>query len=429
VLSRALIAGVLVLVTASPAFAADPLRDQQWGLKMIHAPAAWSTSTGTGAVVAVIDTGVQRDHPDLGGRLLNGFDFVGESADTPDTDSDPSDGNGHGTHVTGIIAADRDNGEGITGVAPSVKVLPLRVLDDSGSGYADDTIKAIDYAIDQDVQVINLSLGDFVPLQSTIFPDQAYEDALQRAVDAGIVVVLAAGNNSFVKCENPDVEEVLCVGAVQRSGKRSSFSSFGTNVDLMAPGGDGIGGTSEDVLSTWNDGGYYSISGTSQAAPHVAGVAALLASLGVTGQAAVDRIVATAADAGSPGPDNMYGAGIVDAAAAVKGLGAPSGGPGAPTGSFSTKRRVSRGGVRRHGFRVKCKAARPGVCKVVVKRRGHRIARGKDDVPATVSTRVRAALNKRGKRALKHMHKRLRVRVVVTLPGEAAQTRRVTVKR
>jgi subtilisin family serine protease len=280
VLSRALIAGVVALATAGPAFAADEFRAEQWGLDVVHAEDAWPTSTGVGALVAVIDTGVQRDHPDLGGRLVDGFDYVGDDVDDPDTDKDPTDLNGHGTHVSGIVVANRDNGEGIAGVAPGARVMPLRVLDENGEGYADDTIKGIDYAIEHGAHVINLSLGDFVPLQSTIFPDRAYKAALERALDAGIVVVLAAGNNGFVKCENPDVADVLCVGAVDRTPMRAGYSSFGSNVDLMAPGGSCLGGSSEDVLSTVIHSDYDAFCGTSQAAPHVAGVAALLVSLG-----------------------------------------------------------------------------------------------------------------------------------------------------
>jgi subtilisin family serine protease len=433
VLSRAFIAGVIALATASPAFAADPRRDEQWGLAMVKAQQAWPTSTGAGAVVAVIDTGVQRDHPDLGGRLLGGFDFVGEDVDDPDTDSNPTDGNGHGTHVTGIIAADRDNGVGITGVAPSAKVLPLRVLDDSGSGYADDTIKAVDYAIDHEVDVINLSLGDFIPLQSTLLDDPAYKSALQRAVDAGIVVVIAAGNNGLPKCENPDVPGIVCVGGVDnRPARAVLYSSYGTNVDLMAPGGSCDGGSSEDILSTVIHSAYDTFCGTSQAAPHVAGVAALLVSLGLHGQEVADRLVATAADSCTVFADQCA-AGVVDAAAAVKGLGPPGGGPGPNpppnTGSFTTKRKVKRRAVRRHGFRVICEAAQPGVCKVKVRRRGRKIARGRDDVPADIASRVSADLNRRGKRVLKHMGRRLRVRVWVTLPGEQARARGVVVRR
>ena len=432
-LSRSLIAGVVALAAAAPAFADDPRRDEQWGLEMVKAEQAWPTSTGVGAVVAVIDTGVQRDHPDLGNRLVDGFDFVGDDPiEGGDEDTDPTDGHGHGTHVTGIVAANRDNGEGIAGVAPGARVMPLRVLDDNGEGFAEDTIKAIDYAIDHDVHVINLSLGDFIPFQSTLFEDPEYTAVLERAIAAGIVVVIAAGNNGAPKCENPEVDGILCVGAVDVSSIKAAYSSFGSNVDLMAPGGSCLGGSSEDVLSTVIGSDYDTFCGTSQAAPHVAGVAALLVSLGVSGQAAADRIVATAS-----GECTMCGgAGIVDAASAVQGLALPpppppngDPGPNPATGSFSTKRRVKRRAVRRRGFRVMCEAARPGECDVAVRRRGRRIAQGGDEVPARISTRVNAKLNRRGKRVLKHMGKRLRVRVLVTLPGEAPQKRRVVVKR
>ncbi len=165
--------------------------------------------------------------PISGGRFLDGFDFVGDDMDDPDTTSDPSDGNGHGTHVTGIVAANRDNDEGIAGVAPGARVMPLRVLDDDGEGFADDTIKAIDRAIDQRAHVINLSLGDFLPLQSTLFDDPEYKAVLERAVAAGIVVVIAAGNNSLPKCENPEVDGIVCVGAVDntRHAQRASRAS------------------------------------------------------------------------------------------------------------------------------------------------------------------------------------------------------------
>jgi subtilisin family serine protease len=418
------------LALSAPALGADPRQADQWGLAMVRAPEAWSTSTGIGAQVAVIDTGVDAEHPDLGGRLLDGFDFVGDDPEGPDTDDDPSDGNGHGTHVTGIIVANRDNGEGIAGVAPGAKVLPLRVLDDSGGGFTDDIVKAIARAVNAGADVINLSLGDNLPLQSKLFDDPAYANALQSAAAAGVVVVVAAGNDGFPYCENPPVPEVLCVGAVNQAGLRPLYSSYGDGVDLMAPGGElGPGGTPGEVLSTFTGPTYYELSGTSQAAPHVAGVAALLVSLGVTGQEAVARIVQTAAAAE---PAFQYGAGIVDAAAAVEGLAPPPPDPDDPdpvVGRFSTKSTVARRRVRRRGFQVKCEAVRPGSCKVVVTRRGRRVARGREDVAAANPTVVTAELTRFGKRRIKRMGERLRVRIGVTLPGEAAQTRRVTIER
>jgi subtilisin family serine protease len=425
VLFRALIAGILALAVAAPAYAADPLRDEQWALDMINAEGAWATSTGIGAQVAVIDTGVQGDHPDLGGRLLDGFDFVGDDPEGPDTDDDPADGNGHGTHVTGIIVANRDNDEGIAGVAPGAKVLPFRALDDSGAGYVSDIVRAIRRAVDQGADVINLSLGDNLPLQSKLLDDPQYSEALESAVAEGVVVAVAAGNSAVPYCENPEVEGILCVGAVSREGTKTSYSSFGSQVDLMAPGGEiGPGGTPLEVLSTWNDGDYFAISGTSQAVPHVAGVAALLVSLGVTGQEAADRIVATAAPAGP-----ATSAGIVDAAAAVEGLAPPGPVPTDPTGRFSTQSPVKRRRVLRRGFEVMCEADIPGRCKVQVTRRGQRIARGRGDVPAKQPTEVDATLNRAGRRMLKRMGRRLRVRVIVTLPGDVLRTRRVVVKR
>jgi serine protease len=423
---RVLIAVILVLAFAAPAFAADPLRGDQWGLAMIKAEGAWATSTGIGAEVAVIDTGAQFNHPDLTDRLLTGYDYVGRN------DDDPSDENGHGTHVTGLIVANRDNDEGITGVAPGAKVLPLRVLDENGEGLVSDTVEAVRRAIEADVDVINLSLGDYLPLQSKLMDDPAYGNALESAVGEGIVVVVAAGNNMLPHCENPEVDGILCVGAVNRQGLKSSYSSFGSEVDLMAPGGEiGPGGTPEEVLSTWNDSDYFAVGGTSQATPHVAAVAALLVSLGVTGQDAVNRIVETAAPAE---PAVQYGAGILDAAAAVEGLAPPPpppdpGDPDPAAGSFSVNSPVKRRVVRRRGFEVTCEAGRPGRCKVVVRRRGRRIARGGGDVPVGQPTVVAAKLGRAGRRLVKRMGRRLRVRVAVTLPGEATKTRRVVVTR
>jgi subtilisin family serine protease len=330
------LATALVLAPASLA-ANDPLRTHQWGLDMIHADQAHQVSDGAGATVAVVDTGVMVNHPDLAGRLLPGDDVL---AGGPVT----RDGNGHGTHVSGIIAADEGNGIGIDGVAPLAKILPVRVLGDDGSGSDADVATGVNWATDHGAQVINLSLGSS-PISN--IGQSAFSDAVNRALDHGVVVVMAAGNDTLPICEQPDTAgRALCVGSVDKRGNQSFFSSFGMGVNVFAPGGSGLPGTDEDILSTYNDGGYQFLAGTSQATPHVSAVAALLESLGLRGQAVVQRILATL----SPGS-------IVNAAAAVQGLGpAPAGTPGAstPTTTSSsthqttTTRRKARHKRRRH---------------------------------------------------------------------------------
>src|SRR3954471_14685856 len=179
-------AAVGLLAAAAPAFgAADPLRPQQWGLDTIEADAAHARSTGSGAVVAVVDTGVLASHEDLAGRLVPGHDFV-------DNDDTPQDENGHGTHVTGIVAANAGNGKGIEGVAPGAKVMPIRVLDENGEGTGEGVAKGIDFAVAHNADVINLSLGGDA-IGTILGGDEAFTNAVQRALDKGIVVIAAAG--------------------------------------------------------------------------------------------------------------------------------------------------------------------------------------------------------------------------------------------
>src|SRR3954452_20359145 len=167
---RAWFLAILIVLLAAPAAqASDPLRSRQWGLDMVGADAAHAVTTGTGAVVAVIDTGVKADHPDLVGQTLPGHDFI-------QNDDTAQDGNGHGTHVTGIIDALTGNGVGVESVAPGAKVLPVRVLDDDGNGDADVVAEGINWATDHGADVINLSLGGSVPLVGG--DSSAFDDAL-----------------------------------------------------------------------------------------------------------------------------------------------------------------------------------------------------------------------------------------------------------
>jgi subtilisin family serine protease len=406
---------LLLLLLAAPARATDPRRAEQWNLDLIQSDAAHPVSTGVGAVVAVVDSGVQADHPDLAGRGRAGYDFV-------QNDATPQDGNGHGTHVSGIIGAVSGNRIGVESVAPGATILPVRVLGDDGGGSTDTVAQGVDYARTHGADVINLSLGSDVPLVGAMGGD-AFDAAVHRALAAGIVVVAASGNNGVPLCEQPAARDgLLCVGAVDKRRQRSFFSSFGSGLGLVAPGGSGTGVPGEDVLSTYTGSGYEALAGTSQAAPHVSGVAALLVARGVRGQAAVRRILATATDLGAPGTDPAYGAGLVNARAAVAGLGGGSAGGGSAGGAthlpafVHVKKRQRARTVRRRGIRVRVRAAHAGRVRVRVKSHGHLIARVSRRVRADRAATVVARLTKRGRRMTRHAPFSARVRV--RLPGE-----------
>jgi subtilisin family serine protease len=431
---RAIAAGAVLLglFASAPAVAgaADPLRARQWGLDMIRADGARSISTGEGAVVAVVDTGVQADHPDLAGRLLPGKDFV-------DNDDTPQDGNGHGTHVSGVIAADTGNGIGVESVAPGAKILPIRVLGDDGSGDSANIAKGIDYAVERNADVINLSLGP--DITGVVFGSGAdFDAAVDRALDKGIVVVAAAGNDGVPVCEQSSGKgRLLCVGSVDRRGDRSFFSSFGDGLGVVAPGGSALPlGADEDILSTVPPSDYAEYAGTSQATPHVAGVAALLVSKGIRGQDAVKRILATARDAGAKGPDAQFGAGIVDASAAVAGLGGVSGGGGSGGGSggsaakakVSVRRTQKIAAVTSSGIAVTCRGATAGTCRAKATRGGKTIAKGSANVVAGKKTTFAVKLTAAGRKAVKGARK-VAVKLTATVPGGKPRSVTVTLKK
>jgi thermitase len=391
----------------------DPLSQRQWNLALIEAEAAHPVTTGAGAVVAVIDTGVHAPHEDLQGRLLPGHDVV-------QNDADPQDGDGHGTHVLGIAGANSGNGVGIASVAPGAGYMAIRVLNDQGEGSDRDVARGIDHAVSAGADVINLSLGDVVPLSAIGVPSDT-EDAVKRALDAGVVVVAAAGNNGLPLCEQPSDPRLICVGSVDKRRMRSAFSSNG---DLMAPGGSGVPVTDEDVLSTYKNGKYEEIPGTSQAAPHVSGVAALLVSLGLRGDAVKQRLLQTAADAGPPGSDMEYGAGILNARAAVSGVSSGPAGSGSRA-RVSVRRRQRIATLLRRGLRVGCTAPADGRCTVTARARGMTVLYGSRGVRAGRKARIRARATNAGRRVLRRARK-LRLRVDVAPAGAA--TRTVTVR-
>lgn len=333
--------GLLAAATvAAPANAAtnDPLRTQQWGLDQIHAEEAWTATTGAGAVVAVVDSGVDLTHPDLKANLVPGATFI---------ECDPSCGNGdwkgpdgvgnpgdeHGTHVSGIVAAVTDNGLGVAGTAPDAQIMPIKALEE-GSGSFEDIANGIRYAVDHGADVVNLSIGALPGVQALTITgvESTVTEAIAYAADNGVLVVAAAGNESFPVCDTPSFEPgALCVTSTDRQELPSWFSNGAVKPDLeavAAPGGAGLVFCEDDIVSTVpvgtgnptcgeTDYDYYA--GTSMATPHVAGVGALLAAQGRT----LDNIKAALMDtARTPGVGTgvfttSYGHGIVDAASAV----------------------------------------------------------------------------------------------------------------
>jgi subtilisin family serine protease len=244
-----------------PSIPNDPRFGEQWALPVVGLPQAWaSVPQGSNVVVAVIDSGICANHPDLQGRLVAGYDFVQK-------DNDPTDVFGHGCGVAGVIAANANNGLGIAGIAPNVQIMPLRVLDGNGLGNYSNIALAIIYAVDNGANIINLSLAG-----STSSP--MMEQAVAYAVSRGVIVIAAAGNfgreGAFYPAAYPSV---IAVGAVDPvTLARSSFSNYGADVDVYAPG--------RDILTTNMAGDYEMVSGTSFAAPIVAGITALSESLG-----------------------------------------------------------------------------------------------------------------------------------------------------
>lgn len=255
----------------------DQLLGQQYGWRQVDAYDGWGLARGNPAVViAVVDSGVQLDHTDLQGKLVAGYDFV-------QNDGDPSDGAGHGTHVAGIAAAATNNGVGVAGACPECRVMPVRVISAAGTGFVSDIAEGIVYAADNGAKVINLSLGG--PGSS------ALEAAVNYAWAKGAFLTCAAGNagtSAIANAYPAAYAACFAVAATTSADARASFSNYGAWVEVAAPG-DGI-------VSTYRDGSFGTLSGTSMAAPHVAGLAGLLVSQGYSNSAIRTHICATADD-------------------------------------------------------------------------------------------------------------------------------------
>ncbi len=289
----------------------DPDYSAQWGLTKIRAPRAWDIVTGTNStIIAIVDSGIDLGHPDLScaGKLTAGYDFV-------NGDDDPDDDLGHGTHVAGIAGACTDNNLGIAGMSWGVRLMPVKVLDASGSGSYSDLAEGIIWAVDHGAQIINLSLGG-------IHDSQTMFDGVQYAHDRGVLVAAAAGNcatGSGTGCNgyiNPIMypgayASTLAVAATDYSDNHAHFSEYHPYVDVDAPG---VG-----IYSTYLGGGYVYKSGTSMSTPFVSGLAGLIRSVDptLTHDEIQGIIESTAEDLGAPGKDDKFGYGRIDAWRAV----------------------------------------------------------------------------------------------------------------
>lgn len=304
-----LAAGLVVVALAlpvAPARAADdPLVASQWGLTKVGAPSSWSTTTGRGIRIGVVDTGIDLTHEDLVGRVAAATNCLGTSGDTARCSGTGQDDHGHGTHVAGVAAAIRGNGRGINGVAPDAQLVVAKVLRSDGSGSSADIVAGIRWVVDQGAKVVNLSLGDeaFLGLVGTPDGGESLADGLRYAWSKGAIPVLASGNNNEALVggsANYGSLDAVVVGATDRHDRVARYSSPIGNAKwgIVAPGGAADGNVANDIVSTyWFSGranSYATNAGTSMAAPHVSGALALLLAQGLGRDAAVARILDTA---------------------------------------------------------------------------------------------------------------------------------------
>ena len=319
----ALLAGL----SLSPAGASnDPGYAKQWNLEKIGAPSAWNRTTGAKVRVGIVDAGVDLAHEDLAGRVVANTACLKTMGDPNNCAGSGQDDIGHGTHVAGIIAADRDNGIGVAGVAPDAELVVAKVADSGGGIAIDDANAGIKWVVDHGARVVNLSLGDLIFVRTAAFGTQLSE-GIEYAWSKGAVPVIASGNSDLfgagVGSQDYGDLDALVVGATGPDDLVADYSSPTGNAKwaIVAPGGASDGEETHKVWSTYwekdkqNTYGY--LAGTSMAAPHVTGAVALLLAQGLSAKDAVQRLLDTADPTVSCGAESPTCRGRLDVAKAT----------------------------------------------------------------------------------------------------------------
>jgi subtilisin family serine protease len=299
-----LAATALVLFPTGGAGASnDPSFKDQWGLQKIGAEAAWTRTTGAGIRIGIVDTGVDLEHEDLAGKVVESTSCVGADGDPGKCKDTGQDDQGHGTHVSGIAAASKDNDKGIAGVAPDAQLVVAKAMSASGTGSGRDVIAAVKWVVDHGAKVVNLSLGDPAQPITALISENELKEGVDYAWGKGAIAVLAAGNSGTglgIEGANFGDMNAIVVGATGPDDKSAAYSTSTGEAKwaVVAPGGAADQSKkANDIYSTfWIKGqknAYGYQAGTSMAAPHVSGALALLLAQGYSKEAAVNRLLET----------------------------------------------------------------------------------------------------------------------------------------
>ncbi|MBW4673111.1 MAG: S8 family peptidase [Desmonostoc geniculatum HA4340-LM1] len=283
----------------------DQYYSKQWNLHTIGIESAWTQTKGSGVTVAVIDSGITKVRDLYETKFVKGYDFVNDTEEAKDD-------HGHGTHVAGTIAQATNNKYGVAGIAYEASLMPLKVLNSYGGGTVADIAEAIKFAADKGADVINMSLGGGGE-------SKLMKEAIDYAHRKGVVIVAAAGNESTNGASYPArYPHVIGVSAIGPDGEKAPYSNFGAGVDISAPGGSEAGKILQETINEKGEGVFLGFQGTSMASPHVAGVAALIKATGIKEPDEILKILKQSARVIQDDGLNYYGAGHLNAEAAVK---------------------------------------------------------------------------------------------------------------